>query len=116
MIENILPAIYLLASAGFILAVKWMNHPSTARRGVIIGEIGMVLAHEVAHLVANHPASTQRNAALGRVVGGLIGAVADTGAARGRVYTGGYYTRVGGALVRDIVAHWDQWKDGVPAP
>jgi NAD(P) transhydrogenase subunit beta len=44
MIENILPAIYLLASAGFILAVKWMNHPSTARRGVIIGEIGMVLA------------------------------------------------------------------------
>ncbi|MEI9813508.1 MAG: NAD(P)(+) transhydrogenase (Re/Si-specific) subunit beta [Acidobacteriota bacterium] len=44
MIDNILPAIYLLASAGFILAVKWMNHPSTARRGVIIGEIGMVLA------------------------------------------------------------------------
>jgi NAD(P) transhydrogenase subunit beta len=44
MIETILPAIYLLASIGFILAVKWMNHPATARRGVIIGEIGMVLA------------------------------------------------------------------------
>ncbi len=44
MIETILPAIYLLASMGFILAVKWMNHPATARRGVIIGEIGMVLA------------------------------------------------------------------------
>ncbi len=44
MIETILPVIYLLASAGFILAVKWMNHPATARRGVIIGEIGMVLA------------------------------------------------------------------------
>ncbi|MEO8098247.1 MAG: NAD(P)(+) transhydrogenase (Re/Si-specific) subunit beta [Acidobacteriota bacterium] len=44
MIESILPAIYLLASVGFILAVKWMNHPSTARRGVIIGEIGMLLA------------------------------------------------------------------------
>jgi H+-translocating NAD(P) transhydrogenase subunit beta len=44
MIESILPAIYLLASVGFILAVKWMNHPATARRGVIIGEIGMVLA------------------------------------------------------------------------
>jgi len=44
MIENILPAIYLLASVGFILAVKWMNNPATARRGVIIGEIGMLLA------------------------------------------------------------------------
>ena len=44
MIENVLPAIYLLASVGFILAVKWMNNPATARRGVIIGEIGMLLA------------------------------------------------------------------------
>jgi NAD(P) transhydrogenase subunit beta len=42
--ESILPFIYLLASAGFILAIKWMNHPSTARRGVIIGELGMLLA------------------------------------------------------------------------
>src|ERR1043165_2279743 len=44
MIENVLPAIYLLASVGFIMAVKWMNNPATARRGVIIGEIGMLLA------------------------------------------------------------------------
>src|SRR5499427_9723419 len=42
--ESVLPFIYLLASAGFILAIKWMNHPSTARRGVIIGELGMLLA------------------------------------------------------------------------
>ncbi len=42
--ETILPLIYLLAAVGFILAMKWMNHPSTARRGVIIGEIGMLLA------------------------------------------------------------------------
>jgi H+-translocating NAD(P) transhydrogenase subunit beta len=42
--ESVLPIIYLLASAGFILAIKWLNHPSTARRGVIIGELGMLLA------------------------------------------------------------------------
>ncbi len=42
--SNFLPAIYLLASIGFILAIKWMSHPSTARQGVIIGEIGMLLA------------------------------------------------------------------------
>jgi NAD(P) transhydrogenase subunit beta len=43
-VESILPLIYLFAALGFILAIKWMNHPSTARRGVIIGEIGMLLA------------------------------------------------------------------------
>src|SRR6201987_4385761 len=36
--------IYLIASALFILALKWMNAPPTARRGILSGEIGMVLA------------------------------------------------------------------------
>lgn len=36
--------IYLIASALFILALKWMNAPPTARRGILAGEIGMVLA------------------------------------------------------------------------
>jgi NAD(P) transhydrogenase subunit beta len=43
-VDSILPLIYLFAALGFILAMKWMNHPSTARRGVIFGEIGMLLA------------------------------------------------------------------------
>jgi NAD(P) transhydrogenase subunit beta len=42
--ELILPLLYLLAAAGFILALKWMNSPATARRGVFAGEIGMLLA------------------------------------------------------------------------
>ncbi|MEW6060185.1 MAG: NAD(P)(+) transhydrogenase (Re/Si-specific) subunit beta [Actinomycetota bacterium] len=33
--------IYLLAAACFILALKWLSHPTTARRGVLAGEIGM---------------------------------------------------------------------------
>jgi NAD(P) transhydrogenase subunit beta len=44
LVANLLPVIYLLASVGFILAMKWMSSPATARRGVIIGEIGMLLA------------------------------------------------------------------------
>jgi H+-translocating NAD(P) transhydrogenase subunit beta len=44
MSESIFPALYILAAAGFILAIKWMNSPATARRGVIVGEIGMMLA------------------------------------------------------------------------
>ena len=44
MIEAIFPALYILAAAGFILAIKWMSSPVTARRGVIAGELGMLLA------------------------------------------------------------------------
>ena len=44
MTESLYPALYILAAAGFILAIKWMNSPVTARRGVIAGEIGMLLA------------------------------------------------------------------------
>ena len=44
MMDSLLPALYLLASAGFILAIKWLNSPATARRGVLAGEIGMLLA------------------------------------------------------------------------
>src|SRR5271167_3439903 len=42
--DALLPILYMLAAMGFILAIKWMNSPATARRGVIVGEIGMVLA------------------------------------------------------------------------
>src|SRR5579862_836938 len=36
--------IYLIASALFILSLKWMSSPGTARRGVLAGEIGMLVA------------------------------------------------------------------------
>ncbi len=42
--DTLLPLLYMLAAMGFILAIKWMNSPATARRGVIVGEIGMLLA------------------------------------------------------------------------
>src|SRR6202142_3951902 len=35
---------YLIASALFILSLKWMSSPATARHGIWAGEIGMVLA------------------------------------------------------------------------
>ncbi|HYW46124.1 MAG TPA: NAD(P)(+) transhydrogenase (Re/Si-specific) subunit beta [Bryobacteraceae bacterium] len=36
--------IYILSAALFVLSLKWMNGPATARRGVFAGEIGMLLA------------------------------------------------------------------------
>ena len=44
MIGSVVQLAYLLASALFILALHWMNHPSTARRGVFSGVIAMGLA------------------------------------------------------------------------
>ena len=42
--DTIIPGLYMLAAAGFILAIKWMSSPATARRGVIVGELGMLIA------------------------------------------------------------------------
>lgn len=37
-------ASYLIAAALFILSLKWLSHPRTARRGVHAGELGMAMA------------------------------------------------------------------------
>jgi NAD(P) transhydrogenase subunit beta len=42
--QHIIEVCYLIATALFILALKWLSAPSTARRGVLAGEIGMALA------------------------------------------------------------------------
>jgi NAD(P) transhydrogenase subunit beta len=40
----LIEVLYLIASALFILSLKWMSSPTTARHGIWAGEIGMVLA------------------------------------------------------------------------
>ena len=42
--QYLIEVIYLVASALFILSLKWMSSPATARHGILAGEIGMVLA------------------------------------------------------------------------
>ena len=44
MSPGIYQALYIIAACCFILALKWMSAPATSRRGVIIGELGMLLA------------------------------------------------------------------------
>jgi len=45
--------VYMVSAALFILSLKWMNSPATARRGVFAGEIGMLLA-VVGTLIGGH--------------------------------------------------------------
>src|SRR4051794_32141240 len=42
--QYVIEVVYLVASALFILSLKWMSSPATARHGILAGEIGMVLA------------------------------------------------------------------------
>jgi NAD(P) transhydrogenase subunit beta len=42
--ETILEIAYLIATALFVLSLKWLSSPVTARRGVLAGELGMFLA------------------------------------------------------------------------
>jgi NAD(P) transhydrogenase subunit beta len=42
--DTIIEITYLIATALFILSLKWLSSPTTARHGVLAGEIGMALA------------------------------------------------------------------------
>jgi len=43
-IITVLHLLYLVSAALFVLALKWMSHPATARRGIFAGVAGMALA------------------------------------------------------------------------
>jgi NAD(P) transhydrogenase subunit beta len=65
-------ASYLIAAALFILSLKWLSHPRTARRGVRAGEIGMTIA--VIGTLLIYRAVSYKWIFIGMVVGSLIGA------------------------------------------
>src|SRR5213075_1263110 len=63
--------IYLVASALFILSLKWMSSPTTARHGVWAGELGMLLA--IAGTLLHHGIIDYKWIAIGLVLGTIIG-------------------------------------------
>jgi NAD(P) transhydrogenase subunit beta len=69
--QLLLEIIYLVASALFILSLKWMSGPATARRGLFAGEVGMLLA--VAGTLLHHDILSYTWIAVGLVLGTLIG-------------------------------------------
>ena len=42
--DTIIELTYLIATALFVMSLKWMSSPTTARHGVWAGELGMLLA------------------------------------------------------------------------
>ncbi len=64
-------ALYIVAAACFILALKWMSAPATSRRGVLTGEFGMLLA--VVSTLLRHEVVDYSWIAAGLIVGSAIG-------------------------------------------
>jgi H+-translocating NAD(P) transhydrogenase subunit beta len=69
--ENFIEFTYLIATALFILSLKWMSSPVTARRGVRAGEVGMVLA--IAGTLLSHDIVDYKWVAIALVLGSIIG-------------------------------------------
>jgi NAD(P) transhydrogenase subunit beta len=65
-------ASYLVAAALFILSLKWLSHPRTARRGVRAGEIGMAVA--IIGTLLIYRAVSYQWVMIGMAIGSLIGA------------------------------------------
>jgi NAD(P) transhydrogenase subunit beta len=63
--------LYFIAAALFILALKWMSSPATARRGVISGEVGMLLA--VVGTLLRHEVVSYEWIIAGLIIGSAIG-------------------------------------------
>jgi len=65
--------LYVAAGGCFVLALKWLTHPTTARRAVRVGEVGMLCA--VVGTLLQREIIDLRWIAIGAVIGGTIGAL-----------------------------------------
>ncbi len=66
---------YLVASICFIFALKGLSHPSTARRGNMLGIVGMAIAVVVTLALVYSNTKNVAMIIVGIAVGGVIGAV-----------------------------------------
>jgi NAD(P) transhydrogenase subunit beta len=69
--QTLIEVLYLIASILFILSLKWLSSPSTARHGVLAGEVGMVLG--IAGTLLHHGIVDYRWIAISLVLGTIIG-------------------------------------------
>jgi proton-translocating NAD(P)+ transhydrogenase subunit beta len=69
--EHVIEVTYLIATASFILALKWLSSPKTARRGVFAGEFGMLLA--IIGTLLHHGIVEYKWIAIALVLGSIIG-------------------------------------------
>jgi H+-translocating NAD(P) transhydrogenase subunit beta len=69
--DTLIEIAYLIATALFILSLKWLSSPTTARRGVFAGEAGMALA--IAGTLLHRGIVDYKWIAIALVLGTIIG-------------------------------------------
>jgi NAD(P) transhydrogenase subunit beta len=69
--DHVTQFVYLISAVLFILALKWMSAPATARHGVWAGEVGMLLA--ICATLLHRGIVDYRWIAIALVLGSLIG-------------------------------------------
>ena len=69
--QHIIEVAYLVATVLFILSLKWLSAPATARRGVWAGELGMVLA--IAGTLLHHGIVDYKWIVIALVLGSIVG-------------------------------------------
>jgi NAD(P) transhydrogenase subunit beta len=74
--SNLSTVAYLVSSVLFIMSLRGLSHPTTARRGNFYGIIGMTIA--IVTTVANPGVLSYREIGIAFVTGGLIGSIIAT--------------------------------------
>src|SRR5271157_2863261 len=69
--EYVIEVLYIIAAALFILSLKWLSSPATARHGVWAGEAGMLLA--IVGTLLYHGIADYKWIAIALVLGAIIG-------------------------------------------
>ena len=69
--DTLIEITYLTATVLFVLSLKWLSSPATARRGVFAGELGMLLA--VVGTLFHHGIVDYKWIAIALVLGTIIG-------------------------------------------
>src|SRR6202795_3527931 len=69
--DTIIELTYLIATALFVMSLKWMSSPTTARHGVWAGELGMLLA--IVGTLLNRSIVDYKWVAIALVLGTIIG-------------------------------------------
>ena len=71
MSENLTAISYLISAIFFILALKGLSHPESARNGNIMGIIGMIIA--VLTTLFNPNVLSYKMIVIGLLIGGAVG-------------------------------------------
>jgi NAD(P) transhydrogenase subunit beta len=69
--QSLVQLSYVVAAALFVLSLKWMSAPSTARRGVLAGELGMLIA--IAGTLARPEVVNYKGIAIAFLIGSAVG-------------------------------------------